>query len=149
MCFNLLKKIKAKPIEVPVETPEEVEQQGVERPSPQGIIPKSATRFEPDKFIMKGKFVRMEPTGSDSMDPLLDKGDLVIGTRDFDKDKLQVGDIIVYSGIVHRIYSIEKDEHGRIYRTLGDNNAGQLDPWLIRNENIGYLVVGIIYLSKD
>ena len=83
------------------------------------------------------------------MDPLFDSGDLVIGASDFDKGLLKVGDVVVLTNsIVHRIHSIEVDGQGRLYRLLGDNNGGEIDPFLVRDEHIKYLVVGIIYLKK-
>jgi len=131
----------------------ELKRAGVERPSPQGVILKDETYFQADKFIISRKLVRMEPTGSDSMDPLFDKGDLVIGLADFDRNSLKVGDVVVYGAnaqyIVHRIHSITEDSQGRLYRLVGDNNGGRIDPYLVRNEHLIYLVVGVIYLKKE
>ena len=127
-------------------------QPGLERPSPQGVITKEETRFN-DEFTINRKLVRMEPTGTDSMDPLFDKGDLVIGLGDFDHKSLIVGDVVVYDVgrryIVHRICSITEDDDGRLYRLTGDNNAGEIDPYLVRDSHIKYLVVGVIYLKKE
>ena len=132
----------------------ELTQPGVERPSPQGIILKDETGFNSDKFTISRQLIRMEPTGSDSMDPLFDKGDLVLGVEDFDRNNLIVGDIVVYhSGgghyTVHRIVKITEDAQGRLYRLCGDNNANKIDPYLVRNEHIKYLVAGIVYLRKE
>ena len=126
----------------------------IERPSPRGVIEFDQVEFLAGKVVIKyPSLVCMLPTGSDSMDPLLDLGDIVIGTEDFDKDSLVVGDIVVYYyggtiPAVHRIDSITLDMQGRLYRLLGDNNGGNLDPYLVRNDHIKYLVVGILYIKK-
>ena len=87
------------------------------------------------------------------MDPLFDVGDVVLGIQQFDKNELQVGDIVIYhngyGNVVHRIESITVDSAGRLYRLKGDNPQSTLDPYLVRDSHILYLVVGIIYLRKD
>jgi len=83
-----------------------------------------------------------------SMDGLLDYGHNVIATDHFDRAKLAVGDIVVYQvytkKIVHRIVGIREDKHGRIYRMRGDNNVS-VDSYYLRDLNIKWLVLGIIY----
>ena len=85
---------------------------------------------------------------TNSMDGLLDIGHNVIGTDNFDRSKLAVGDIVVYqiytTKIVHRIVEITEDKSGRIYRCRGDNNV-DTDSYYLRDLNIKYLVLGVIY----
>lgn len=59
------------------------------------------------------------------------KGDilLILGA---DAEKLEVGDIIIFNvgktnPLIHRIVQINETSEGKIFSTLGDNNAGQLD----------------------
>ncbi len=83
-----------------------------------------------------------------SMDGLLDYWHNVIAIDHFDKTKLTVGDIVVYqidtTRICHRIVEIKEDKHGRIYRCRGDNCI-DTDKWYLRDENIKWLVLGIVY----
>ena len=85
---------------------------------------------------------------TNSMDGLLDIGHNVIATDNFGKSKLSIGDIVIYqvylTKIVHRIVEITEDNNGRIYRCRGDNNV-DTDPYYLRDENIIYLVLGVIY----
>ena len=82
------------------------------------------------------------------MDGLMDIGHSILLISSFNKDDLAVGDIIVYSAptgqIIHRIIKIIEDEYGRLYTCKGDNNPRE-DVYQIRNENIGWLMIGIIY----
>jgi len=83
-----------------------------------------------------------------SMDGLLDFGHNVILTDNFEKSKLAVGDIIAYQVytnlVLHRIVEIGNDIQGRWYLTRGDNNIIN-DPYQLRDANLKYLLIGIIY----
>jgi len=110
-----------------------------------------------DQIAYDGEFltITLEPevkifsiADTNSMDGLLDIGHNVIATDHFDKSKLAVGDIVIYqvytTKIVHRIVEITEDKNGRIYRCRGDNNVG-MDRYFLRDLNIKYLVLGVIY----
>lgn len=64
---------------------------------------------------------------SDSMEPTLYKGDLII-VKGVDLALIEEGDIIVFHNrfrgidVVHRIVEIKESEMGRIFITKGDNN---------------------------
>ena len=85
---------------------------------------------------------------TNSMDGLLDIGHSVIATDEFSCQQLAPGDIIIYqvytTKVVHRIVEITEDNNGRIYRCRGDNCI-DIDPYYLRDLNIKYLVIGIIY----
>jgi len=70
---------------------------------------------------------------SDSMEPILHRGDLLLSTR---IDEPQAGDIVIYQGqrftVVHRI--VELTENG--YITKGDNNL-IADPPIRREQVFG------------
>jgi signal peptidase len=92
---------------------------------------------------------------SGSMIPALNVGDIVI-VKDKDSfQTLQVGDIIVFkdpSGndrtIVHRVYSITKDQYGVAIYTKGDNNSYP-DSWVVRESHyIGKVVFTLPYLGR-
>lgn len=127
---------------------------GMERPSPKGVIEPASLHFYSDRLTIRHpRLIQMLPTGSDSMDPLFDEGDVVIGIEDFDRDSLIVGDMVVYHAggghyWSHRIVSILVDAQGRLYRLKGDNND-RIDPYLVRNQHIKYYIAGIIYIQKE
>ena len=59
------------------------------------------------------------------------KGDIlfIVGAN---PDKLEIGDIIIFNGgrsnpLIHRIINIEETGEEKIFSTIGDNNAGQLE----------------------
>ena len=121
------------------------------------ISPNDWVKREQIDYIEKSKLltIKLEPNvrifsiaDTNSMDGLLDIGHNVIATDNFDKSKLAVGDIVIYqiytTKIVHRIVEITEDKNGRIYRCRGDNNV-DTDPYYLRDENIIYLVLGVIY----
>jgi len=61
------------------------------------------------------------------------KGDIVFIIK-ANPDKLKIGDIIAFNSgtrntpIIHRIINIQKDKDGKIFTTMGDNNAKSLIP---------------------
>jgi len=153
MCFE---KILGKKIEDPEpEPPSDTQVPGMERPSPAGVISFSDLSLSRDRgtlTVKKSGMIFSALKDTNSMDPLFDTRHTLIMTEDFEKNNLIVGDIVSYhagSGryIVHRIQEITQDSEGRLYTLLGDNNAGQRDSFLVRNEHIKYLVVGIIYTN--
>ena len=120
--------------------------------------PNDWVKREQIDYIEKTKLltIKIEPNvkifsiaDTNSMDGLLDIGHNVIGTDNFDKSRLAVGDIVVYqvylTKIVHRIVEIGEDKNGvRFYRCRGDNNVN-VDRWYLGDRNIKWLVLGVIY----
>lgn len=70
---------------------------------------------------------------SGSMEPAINTGDYIVT---LEKDGYEVGDIVMYenggSYTTHRI--VEETEEG--FRTMGDNNGGSVDPWIVHEEDI-------------
>ncbi|GAH47541.1 unnamed protein product [marine sediment metagenome] len=127
-----------------------LQQSGLERISPNDWVKRDQIDYDGGLLTIKlkpnVKVFGIADTGS--MDGLLDYGHNVIATDHFDKAKLAVGDIVVYqvytTRICHRIIEIREDRNGRIYRCRGDNCI-DTDKWYLRDENIKWLVLGIIY----
>jgi len=129
-----------------------LKQSGAERISPNDWVSYNQIDYNEKlklltiKLEPKVKVFGIADTGS--MDGLLDFGHNVIATDHFDKSKLAVGDIVVYqvytTKICHRIVEIREDKNGRIYRCRGDNCI-DTDPYYLRDLNIKYLVLGILY----
>lgn len=129
-----------------------LKQSGLERISPNDwvdykqIVYDKKTKLLTIKLEPNVKIFGIADTGS--MDGLLDYGHNVIATDHFDKAKLAIGDIVVYQVytklICHRIVEIREDKHGRIYRCRGDNCV-DTDRYYLRDANIKWLVLGIIY----
>ena len=122
---------------------------GLERISPNDWVSRDQIDYNEKLGLLT---IKLEPrvkifsiADTNSMDGILDIGHNVIGTDNFDKAKLAVGDIVVYqiytTKIVHRIVEITEDKNGRIYRCRGDNNI-EVDPYFLRDLNIKYLVIG-------
>ncbi|MBQ3307346.1 MAG: signal peptidase I [Bacilli bacterium] len=71
--------------------------------------------------------------GSDSMSPVISKGDAIVYQKVVSEKKLKEGQIVVYKNpnpdkdtlIVHRLVRIEKTKDGYVYRTKGDSNNGE------------------------
>ena len=125
---------------------------GLERISPNDWVSRDQIDYNEKLGLLT---IKLEPrvkifsiADTNSMDGILDIGHNVIGTDNFDKAKLAVGDIVVYqiytTKIVHRIVEITEDKSGRIYRCRGDNNV-DTDSYYLRDLNIKYLVLGVIY----
>ena len=100
---------------------------------------------------IKGKVLIAGIVDTNSMDGLFDYGHNVLLISDFDKTELEVGDIIVYATttndvgmIIHRIVEKGVDGEGIWYKCKGDNNFKK-DPYVLREVNILYLCIGIIY----
>jgi len=161
MCFS---KLFGKEKEMPVLDPPPPEElppppepavpSGMERPSPPGTMPQSAVKQYSDRIKVEQQGLKLLKSirGTNSMDPLFDRGHTLIARDSFNHEDLVEGDIVVYYAygryIVHRITVIAEDEQGRAYTLEGDNN-NEPDPYIVRDEHIKYLVVGIVYTSEE
>jgi hypothetical protein len=131
----------------PIEPPPEPT---LERPSARDIIPRSDIKISRNRLSINfdSKPTIAEIADTNSMDPVFDIGHNAILISEFDRDKLEVGDVIVYrlySGlIIHRIIDISKDDISKTFQLKGDNNSLP-DEWWIRPDHIKYLMIGVIY----
>lgn len=94
-----------------------------------------------------------------SMSPNINIGDLVIVDTDFDRDTLEVGDIIGFkvdvnnSGeeriVLHYLSSIHEDEQGNItYKTIAENSEVE-DNWTISQDDVtGLYMFHLSYVGK-
>lgn len=129
-----------------------LKQSGLERISPNDWVKRDQIEYLEESQLLTIKLpphVRIfNIADTDSMDGLMDIGHNVIATDNFDKNKLAVGDMVVYqiylTKIVHRIVEIREDSIGRVYRCRGDNNI-DTDPYYLRDLHIKWLVLGVIY----
>jgi signal peptidase I len=90
-----------------------------------------------------GGLTGMTVIKSESMQPTYFPGDLVVSIR---LPEYQVGQVISYlvpmgqdgagQRIIHRITEIDTSTGGPIYTTIGDNNFGAPDPWLIGPKDV-------------
>lgn len=85
--------------------------------------------------------------GSNSMQPALDRGDMVLVSKTRDCEKIAVGDILVYSHddvtMIHRVMEAQ-DEAGRCwFVTKGDANDSA-DAWVVEQEKVIGLAKGKI-----
>ena len=91
------------------------------------------------------KEIRIADTNS--MDPVIDSGNVALGETVASPEQLGVGDIITYwddeTLIIHRLISQGMDQQGWWGITKGDNNEIADEP--IRFEQIDSVVVGILY----
>jgi len=122
-------------------------------PSPRDIIPQGDISYDSELHTLTIK--NIEPSiwltsvaDTNSMDGLLDYGHTCILTNAFKYEDLAVGDVVVYwngsQNIIHQIIKIKEDALGRVYTLKGINNASP-DPYLIRDEHIQTLLLGIIF----
>lgn len=93
-------------------------------------------------ILFIGGFFKYKPVSimSNSMHPLIKRGDIVVIEKIKDKNILKEGDIIAYvlnnSTVVHRIHFVEKHNDGNtIYITKGDNNDS-VDNLKVKNDQI-------------
>lgn len=145
---------------------------GKDQLSPQDWLPQDAvqswvsTTLPVDKLAVKlnnrPKIWTPHIPDTNSMDAVSDFGHnniYISGADETDHKKLvdflKVGDVAVYrfpadpnksitAFISHRIVKIGKDKFGRYFRFKGDNNNGQ-DNWVVRDENIKWISLGVIY----
>jgi len=122
-------------------------------PSPRDVIPRSDIQYsEANKQLtinnIKPSIWLTTVQDTNSMDPTVDAGHTCILTSSYKAEELTVGDVVVYQApdrqILHRIIKIEQDSQGRRYTLKGDNNYRK-DPYIIRDEHIKWLLIGIIY----
>ena len=118
------------------------------------ILNKSEIHVFDDKVVLDGEYVRLSPSGTNSMLPLFGLGNDLL-CRYTDGVNLSVGSIITFdvswydegqynTPVAHRIISVGSDEEGFYYITKGDNNPN-IDSWRVRPENVNTLVTGVIY----
>ncbi len=100
--------------------------------------------------------------GSDSMNPKIKKGDVVIVEKISQENigTLKVGEILVYKYndmvVVHRIVKMEKIDDNYYFRTKGDNNTTE-DAWTINQSSvigktvamIPYAGIPTVWLSEE
>ena len=127
----------------------------LERPSPRDIVKYNQISWTADTLTIKDipSITIASIADTNSMDGLMDVGHNALLISKFDKDKLAVGDIIVFrptehdkGQIIHRITRIwTNGNDGEWYcYTKGDNNYSE-DPYRVRKAHIRFLCVGIIY----
>ena len=77
---------------------------------------------------------------SDSMEPTIDVGEVIIAKKVEDADALQAGDVITFTApsgqfkgrnITHRIIEVKKNDDGKVeyFKTKGDNPEVGVDDW--------------------
>jgi len=85
---------------------------------------------------------------TNSMDGLLDCKHIVLMTKDFKIEDLEVGDVIFYQkpghSNLHQIVFVDEDKDGLFFICKGVNCAYP-DPWAIRPSQVVSLMRGIIY----
>ena len=124
-------------------------------PSPRDIIKKHQISWDYTKESItihgvKGYVWITGVADTNSMDGVFDYGHTVLLIKEFERNELAVGDIVVFrptryaQQIIHRIIKIGEDAQGRWYRTKGDNNYRK-DPYILRDTHIKFLCIGIIY----
>ncbi len=141
---------------------------GIERPSPQDFVPQKNIIIHPDRIEILLLNLNVSLTAppkawapfianTGSMDAVSDFGNnnlYIKGATPEDHqrliDYLKTGDVAAYkmedgAFISHRIYKIGQDNKGRYFRFLGDNNANKLDPYVVRDKNIEWISIGVIY----
>lgn len=128
--------------------------EGADVPSPRDFIRDDQIGYDPvtKEVTVSG----LEPPvwlttvqDTNSMDGLIDIGHHAILIGEFDRNSLIVGDVICFLNpkggqTLHRINRIGSDEHGRWYKTKGDQTTRE-DNFYLRNDHIKYLLIGVIY----
>ncbi len=105
---------------------------------------------------------------SNSMEPLLSRGDLIL-TQSVSSDRIQVGDVIVFKvasaiqekygypdTLCHRVVRINTTDGNLSFRTKGDNNASE-DPFITPVDNlvgqqksaVSWLGYGVLYAQSN
>lgn len=91
--------------------------------------------------------------GSESMLPIIAKGDVVLIERlkNTEKDKVQIGEVLVYKYdgkiICHRVTNVLKRDNGVFYKTKGDNNENVDKIVISREQVIGKVLFQIKYIG--
>lgn len=77
---------------------------------------------------------------SGSMEPTLPTGSLIISSEISKEDNLNIGDVITYllddTLVTHRIVEVGHDASGLFYRTKGDYPFNDIDPKVVRTEQV-------------
>jgi len=126
---------------------------GVERISPQGWVDFNRISMQQNKVVVNGDILRYGILAdTNSMDGVMDAPHIVVGETVFDRNQLQVGDIVSYqtessNTIIHQIIKIETDSEGRLYTLQGTNND-RPDTYQVRNENILSVLICLIYARE-
>lgn len=88
--------------------------------------------------------------GSESMTGTLNKGDATIFVS-YDKQKIKVGDVIVFKKnkmqIIHRVVDIKQINGRRVYYTQGDANKKRDDNYITDDQIIGISKLRIKYIG--
>ncbi|MBT3408184.1 signal peptidase I [Candidatus Woesearchaeota archaeon] len=123
----------------------------IEKNSPSNWINEDDLIIENDGIKIKlNNYIIARFSNTNSMDPFLDENSNAIEIKPENADQINVGDIVSYrvkgevNPIIHRIIDIDYDENGYYYILKGDNN-NLPDPYKVRFNQIGYVLVGILY----
>ena len=88
---------------------------------------------------------------TNSMVPTVDWSHNTLLIKDFNREDLECGDVVVFQPteraselIIHRIVETGIDNQGAYYRTKGDN-CTRKDPYILRNIHVRFLCIGVIY----
>lgn len=124
-----------------------------ELPSPRDIIPRADIIYDPSTETLTIKNIKPKVwlttvADTNNMDPTVDAGHTCLLTTNFKPEDLKVGDVVIYwngrQNILHRIIKISQDSKGRRYRLKGDN-CFYTDPKVVRDSDIKYLLLAVIY----
>lgn len=125
----------------------------LEIPSPRDLILQSDMHYDNVQETLtinnlKPNIWLAEIADTNSMDPVLDYQHTCILTDNFKCEDLVVGDVVVYQinnqAIIHRIIKIDMDDGKRRYTLKGDNNS-IADGYIVRDEHLKWLLLGVIY----
>lgn len=82
-----------------------------------------------------------------SMEPMIKPGDVILVDKSFDKNALEIGNVIQFKRdnilISHRIIEIIEDENGKGYLTKGDNNSAA-DTRIVRLDQVRGKIVEVV-----
>lgn len=140
-----------KTAEIPAQIAVPVTGNAIERLSPSDWIKEDQIKVYKDRIVIEvddAIWARFADTGS--MDPVLDAGTNGLEIKIDDPSKLRIGDIVSYKStltegiIIHRIVFIGEDKDGRYFVMKGDNLPSN-DPEKVRDEQLQYVLVGLLY----
>lgn len=81
-----------------------------------------------------------------SMNPMIKPGDMIL-VKKIEGDKVNTGDVIQYRKstilISHRVIEVNRDDNGKSYRTMGDNNSGP-DLDLVKPEQVKGKIIYVV-----
>jgi len=112
-------------------------------------IDDSNIKFEQNKVIIEGNFIKGIFVGTNSMTPVLFRNATSLSIIPLTSDEIYVGDIITFNhpkkGLtVHRVIKKSYDNKGIYFVTKGDNCYTR-DLYKVRFEDITKVMVGIIW----